>query len=152
MYVKLVLIYVFPDLRVMDTSRRCRANMNPDRQPVKNRIVSNRTTLISLWLLHMTISATSKMYMDMPTDDSKFSAMKTSLNVPSDRTRAIMMPTAKKQQMTRQYILVTKDCNSRNFISSYTLLGLSLPDSMSGAIIRSVSLSPVDERRDMFRY
>ena len=60
-----------------------------------------------------------------------------------------MIPTAKKQQMTNQYILVTKDCNSRNFISSYTLLGLSLPDSMSGAIIRSVSFSPLDARRDM---
>ena len=95
-------LYVLPDLSVIDTSRRCRANMKPDRQPVKKRIVSNRTTLISLWLLHMTINATNKIYMEMPTDDSKFSAMNTSLNVPSDRTRAMMMPTAKKQQMTNQ--------------------------------------------------
>jgi len=66
----------------------------------------------------MTIKATSIMYMLIPMEDSRFSAMNTSEKVPSDRTSASMIPTAKKHSMTNQYILVTNVCRSRNFMSS----------------------------------
>lgn len=83
-------------------SSRCNANINPDKHPIKKSIVNKRTTLISLCELHITINATSIMYMEMPMDDSKFSAMKTSEKVPSERTSARMIPTAKKHMITSQ--------------------------------------------------
>ena len=90
------------DRRVIFTSNKCNASMNPDKHPVKNRIVNSSITRISPWLLHITISATSKIYAEMPMDDSKFSAMKTSEKVPSDNTNAKIQPMAKKHITTSQ--------------------------------------------------
>ena len=86
----------------MFTSNRCKASIKPDRHPTKNNTVKSKTTRISLWLLHMTMSATNKIYADIPTDDNKFSAIKTSLKVPSDNTNARIHPIAKKHNTTNQ--------------------------------------------------
>lgn len=83
-------------------SSKCKANINPDKHPIKNRMVNKRTTRISLCELHMTMSATNMMYIEIPIDESKFSAMKTSENVPSERTSANIIPTAKKHMITNQ--------------------------------------------------
>ena len=53
-------IIYFPDFNDMDTSNKCRASINPDKQPIKNRMVSNKTMRISPCALHMIIRATSK--------------------------------------------------------------------------------------------
>ena len=86
----------------------------------------------------------------MPIDDNKFSAMNTSENVPSDKTRAKMHPRAKKHITTNQYILDTNDCKSRSFINSYTVSVFIFPDSISGVNIVSDSSVPSPARRDIF--
>ena len=86
----------------MDISNKCKASINPDKHPMKNKMVSNNTTLISLCELHITINATKIMYMLIPIDERRFSAMKTSENVPSESTSANIIPTAKKHKMTNQ--------------------------------------------------
>jgi len=112
-------------------SSKCRANMNPDKHPVKNSMVNSKMIRISPWLLHMTINAISIMYAETPTDDNRFSAINTSLNVPSVKTNANIHPTAKKHKTTSQYILEINDCKSRSFINSYTVSDFIFPDSMS---------------------
>ena len=110
---------------------------------------------ISPWLLHMTMSATNRIYAEMPMDDNRFSAIKTSEKVPSDKTNARIQPIAKNQRTTSQYILEINDWRSRNFMSSYIVfVFILLPDSIS-SIIESDSSFPTPALRDIsinFKY